>query len=385
MPRPATRAAFLVPAGFALLAGLDAALLLAGLAAPVHGQRLQDLHGVLMVLGFLGTLISLERAVALRRPWGYAAPLLLGAGALALLTPAPLLLGQLLLVDGTIAMLALYVALWRRQRDETMSVQLLAVVMAGCAAMLWVRVDVAAMLPWLTGFIVLTVAAERVELARLSLPPAAGPTLLTLAAALVGAAMLTLVEPTGGRGPATRGLGLLLLVLVGWLARYDVARRTIKASGLPRFSAAAMLAAYGWLAVAGATWLVGGVPAGQRGYDTVVHAVFLGFAMSMVMAHAPVILPAVLHRPLPYRPVLWAPLVLLHLGLFGRVGAGNGLGRHDAWQWGSALNVAAVLLFVVVAAASTLRSRPPSRPRPEAARGSGARRTVADAAPGAGT
>ena len=37
-------------------------------------------------------------------------------------------------------------------------------------------------------------------------------------------------------------------------------------------------------------------------YDAVVHAVFLGFTLSMIMAHAPVILPAVLRRPLPYRP-----------------------------------------------------------------------------------
>jgi len=37
------------------------------------------------------------------------------------------------------------------------------------------------------------------------------------------------------------------------------------------------------------------------GYDAVVHAIFLGFVISMVMAHAPVILPAVLRRPLPYR------------------------------------------------------------------------------------
>lgn len=361
MARPAARAWFLLPAGLALLAGLDAALLLAGTGAPVRSDRLSDVHGALMVLGFLGTLISLERAVALRRPWGYAAPAFFGAGGLALLTPAPRLLGQLILVDGAVAMLVLYVALWRRQRDETMSVQLLAVVMACCAAMLWVRVEVAAILPWLTGFVVLTVAAERVELARLSLPRTAGPTLLVLAAALVGTAMLTLVSPPGGPGVATRGFGIVLLVLVAWLTRYDVARRTIAATGLPRFSAAAMLTAYGWLTVAGATWLVGGVPTSQREYDTVIHAVFLGFAMSMVLAHAPVILPAVLHRPLPYRPVLWAPLGLLHLGLLIRIVVGNAAGQHGAWQLGAVLNVIAMLLFVLVALGLVLTAPAPAR------------------------
>ncbi|MGJ3560863.1 hypothetical protein ACR6C2_30315 [Streptomyces sp. INA 01156] len=60
----------LLPAGLALLAGLDAALLLLGLPAPVTADRLPEVHGVLMVLGFVGTLIALERAVALGRPWG---------------------------------------------------------------------------------------------------------------------------------------------------------------------------------------------------------------------------------------------------------------------------------------------------------------------------
>ena len=51
--------------------------------------------------------------------------------------------------------------------------------------------------------------------------------------------------------PGSRAFGLSLLVLVGWLAPRDVARRTIRSTGQARFSAAAMLAGYAWLAVAG--------------------------------------------------------------------------------------------------------------------------------------
>src|SRR5690625_5162317 len=92
--RPAARAragrlALLATGGVSMLAGLNAALLLLGVDAPVAGQQLPMLHGMLMMLGFLGTLISLERAVALRQVWGYLAPGLLGAGAILLLTPAP--------------------------------------------------------------------------------------------------------------------------------------------------------------------------------------------------------------------------------------------------------------------------------------------------------
>ena len=65
------RAGFLLPAALALLAGLDAALMLLGLPAPVTAERLPDVHGMLLVLGFVGTLIALERAVALRHPAGF--------------------------------------------------------------------------------------------------------------------------------------------------------------------------------------------------------------------------------------------------------------------------------------------------------------------------
>ena len=50
-----------------------------------------------MVCGFLGAVISLERAVALGRPWTYAAPLFSVVGALVLLTTLAPFLGALLM------------------------------------------------------------------------------------------------------------------------------------------------------------------------------------------------------------------------------------------------------------------------------------------------
>ena len=85
IPRlPVGRLAFLLLAGIALLAGLDASLVRLGAIAPVASTSLGTVHGLLMIYGFLGTAICLERAVALqsdgRRKWAYAAPLLTGAG-----------------------------------------------------------------------------------------------------------------------------------------------------------------------------------------------------------------------------------------------------------------------------------------------------------------
>lgn len=344
----------LLPGGLALLAGLDAALTLAGLPAPVGSPRLAALHGPLMVLGFLGTVIALERAVALRRPWGQFAPGLLGAGALALVVLPDPLLGRLLLTQGLLALVLVYAALWRRNQDPTVAVEALGAVLATCAALLLTRVPVTDVVALLVAFVVLTIAAERVELARLAMPAGAGGRLVALAVPLALAALATLLWPVG----AGRATAVVLLALTLWLLRHDVARRTINATGLPRFAAAALLAGYAWLLVAGLLLLSTGRPQGAA-YDVVVHAVFLGYAMSMVLAHAPVILPAVLRVRLPYSRWMWVPLLLLHATLLVRVVAALLSGTPSTpvvatWTGAAAGNVAALLLFVLTAVVTAI-------------------------------
>ncbi|HLN75401.1 MAG TPA: hypothetical protein VK204_00070 [Nocardioidaceae bacterium] len=354
------RLPFLVPGGVALVAGLDAALMLIGLPAPVSADRLPDVHGMLLVLGFVGTLIALERAVALGRPAGFLAPGLLGAGAVLLLSPAPLVVGRGALLAGTVALTALYVPLWRRQRDDAVLIQGLGAVLAVGAATLWLgSVQVPALLPWLVGFIVLTIAGERLELARIAMGPGAGHRLVVLSAAVLVTVTASLLWPAAG-APA---LGLVLLLLVGWLAAHDVARRTVRTGGLVRFMAASMLAGYFWLAVAAAVWLVGGPATEGVRYDALVHAVFLGFTISMIMAHAPVILPAVLRLPMTYHPALLVPAAALHASLALRLWVGDALGVRLAWQVGGALNIASLLGFVGVVVWVLSRSARPGAPR----------------------
>ncbi|AEI12749.1 hypothetical protein [Cellulomonas gilvus] len=360
------RLVLLLPAGVALLAGLDAALTLLGLPAPVRLDRLPVVHGPLMVLGFVGTLVALERAVALAprtagersRPWAWASPGLLGLGGLLLVAPAPLVVGQLCQVGGAGVLVALYGAAWGRRADAAIAVQGLGAVAAVGAAALWAAgVPVPALAPWLVAFLVLTIAGERLELMRITpVPAAAERGLVAASLGLVSGAALTLLWP----GLGTAVLGASLVGLVAVLGRFDVARRTVRGHGLPRFMAVAMLASFAWLAVAGGIWLLGGPATGGVRYDAVLHAVFLGFVMSMVMAHAPVILPAVLRRPLPYRPVMYVPLALLHSTLVLRVLVGDA--RDVAWavQVGGVGNIVAVLTFVAVAATSVLRGAPPT-------------------------
>lgn len=355
--------ALLALGGASLLAGLDAGLVRAGVWAPVPSERLGLAHGIVMVLGFLGTLISLERAQSLGRSWALLAPATLAAGSLALILGAPPVFGALLLAQGCAVFVVIYLVLWQRARAPVVAVESLAAVSALLAAVLWLVAPIPAIVCLLVTFVVLTIAAERTELAVLTMGVQAPARLLVLGSLLVLTSLLALAWPAGG----LHAFGAALLAMTVWLVRDDVARRFIRASGLRRYSAAALLAGYGWLAVAGATWLVVGVPIGPA-YDVTVHAVFLGYAMSMVIAHAPIILPAVIGRALPYARVSWVPLVMLHVGLLVRV-AGDVISAAGAgelvWQVGSVLTVLAVLVFVVVSFALVLMSsRPTSSRRP---------------------
>lgn len=360
MTAPARRALpartlLLLPTGVTLLAGLVGAVGLLDLGHIPQRARLLglgEIHGPLMVLGFLGTLIALERAVAARVTWAYLAPILTAAGAVMTIPPSTRAVGTTLTVLGLTALAVVYGALWRRQRDDLVLVQMAAAGNGVLGAVIWPRADVATALPWFVGFIVLTIAAERVELARLQIRDGEGM-LVALTTAYIAAGTTALLLPRIG----DRLVGLTLLALTGWLSTADVARRTVRLTGQARFSAVALLAAYGWLGVGALTWVAAGPLVTAAAYDTVVHAVFLGFAMSMVLAHAPVILPAVIRRPLPYRRAFWIPLVVLHAGLVVRILLGHGIPAPVLWQVGALVTVTALLLLPVVLVTATARAR----------------------------
>lgn len=345
--RPAFRMLFLLPAGAALLVGLNAGLQLLGADAPLKLDRFPEIHGMLLVLSFVGTVIALERTVALGKAAGYLSPALLGVAGLFMISPLPLLVGKLVLLAGTIAMLLVYVPLWRRQRDNVVLIQVLGGVTAVGAAALWLRVpSIAVLLPFLISFVVLTIAGERLELARIGITsPRAEPILTSLAFAMTMATVATLLWPAAGY-PL---FGLSLLAMVAWLVGFDAARKTIRGQGLPRYIAACLLAGYGWLAIAGVVLALHDTTLTGASYDAVLHSVFLGFTISMIMAHAPVILPAVLRKPLPYTELFWVPAVLLHLSLLLRLGLGDAAGIQGAWVAGGVLNVISILLFAVMA------------------------------------
>jgi len=360
---------FLIPGGLCLLLGLDAALLLLGVWAPLSWARVAALHAPLMVFGFVGTLVVLERAVAARRGWGFAAPALLGLGSLVLLSPLPAAVGISMIGLGFVALLAVYAVIRLRSPAAAVDIQLLGAVAGLAAAILWLAgTPIPALVPTMAVFLILTIAGERLELARISPLVDARVERLGLGCAMLLVALAAIAPLWPQAGYPLLGVALALLVV--WLFRYDVATRLVRTNGMPRYMAACLLAGYVWLLVPAAIWLVAGKVTDGRLYDAALHAIFLGFVISMIMAHAPVILPAVLRKPLPYRPFLYLPVVLLHASLVVRLLGGDAWGNADAVRWGGIINVISLLLFAALSIISAamgpvkklVRDRPKARP-----------------------
>jgi hypothetical protein len=348
-----TRLPFIALAMLALLAALWAGLVRLGWGLPPLLLPLPEAHGPLMVSGFVGTVISLERAVAVGKRWTYTAPALSGVGALMLLAVLPLPLGQLSITLGSLVLLAIFAVILRRQPALFTLTMLLGAVMWLVGNLLWLAGwSIFQVVLWWAGYLILTIAGERLELGRMLRLSRNVQTLFFLMVVLfiAGPAIYMFDRSLGVR---VSGIGMIGLAL--WLLRYDIARRTVRQPGLTRFTAMSLLSGYVWLAIGGLFALLFDSPfSNLLQYDALLHSLFLGFIISMIFGHAPIILPAVLGRKMPFQSTFYAHLLLLHLSLLLRVG-GDLLSVPAAREWGGLFNVIALLLFVA-STASALRT-----------------------------
>ncbi|TCJ12133.1 hypothetical protein EPD60_16405 [Flaviaesturariibacter flavus] len=308
-------------------------------------------HGNLMVNCFLATLILLERAVTFRQWWVRLLPLLNALALLPLLAGAPqAALGMQL--AGSVGFAVLCGWLLYRHRELYYLVFLtgaLSLVVAN--SVLLQSGSYPAATGWWVAFLLLTIVAERLELSKfLPRSPAQRNALLACLALILPGLLL----------PMTTGKWLLAAALGGtgcWLLRYDMARISVRLPGAHRYSGRLLLAGYCWLPVASVLILLQHrIP---LGYDAVLHSFFLGFVFSMIFAHAPVILPAVLKKRLTvYHPLLYAWFGWLQVSLLVRIGAD--IAGDASWRRGALLgNGLPILLFFVTVAvrvSSGLRS-----------------------------
>jgi len=314
-----------------------------GWQLPVIQPKLPISHGPLMVAGFFGTLIALERAVAMGKAWTYVGPLLSGIGGILLTLGVPGIAGPVLMTLGSLWLVIIFVVILREHWVSYMIVMALGAAALLVGNLFWLfGWQVYHVVLWWAGFLILTIAGERLEIGRLvQKPKYSQPLFLGITVVyLVGLVSMPFNWDLGIRVNSLCILGLAL-----WLLRFDIAQKTIKQSGLTRFIAVCLLSGYVWLIVAGMVGTIyGAVPAGPV-YDTFLHSIFLGFVFAMIFGHAPIIFPAVLGFDINYKSRFYIPLVLLHISLLIRtVGEMSGFG----WSrlWGGLFNIIAVLLYL---------------------------------------
>jgi hypothetical protein len=345
----------------AMLCGLWGGLWRLGFDLP-HGAGVADMHGALLICGLFGTVISLERAVALGHDWAFGAPALAGLGTVMLLAGAPVVAGASAYALAAAALAAVTLLVTIRQ-PAIFTGTLLAGALAWLSGtVLWITgSSIPEVSGWWLGFLILTIAGERLELGRLMAQKRGSEALFLFGVVLLAAgAQIGVMVGTG-----STIYGLALLVLTAWLIRHDVVRHTIRQAGQTRFMAACMMAGYFWLGAAGVLLIALPPATTAFGYDAALHAVLIGFVLSMVFGHALIILPAVAKVRIAYRPALYVPLAVLHLSVLLRIG-GDVLADDLTRAWSGPLTVAALLGFVAVIVSGVVRRRRPAvRPGPD--------------------
>jgi hypothetical protein len=336
-----------------LIAGIWTGLSRLGWGIPEIRVGLLEFHGPLMICGFLGTVIGLERAVALDKGWAYLGPFLSGIGSIMIIFSQNDFPGQLLITIASLLFVIVFIAILRKQL-ATFTVTM------GLGALLWLIGNVLwlsgypvyLIVSWWAGYLVLTIGGERLDLSRF-LSPSRSSYVIFFASIfffLIGVIYTTTNSVTG-----IRIFGLGMIALTVWLVMHDIATKTIKQVGLTRFVAVCLLTGYFWLGLSGIFALFSGeLTPGTAMYDAILHSLFLGFVLAMIFGHAPIIFPAVLGVPIIYSPLFYIHFALLQASLIIRI-AGDIASISNASMGGGLLNAVSLLLFIVNTAVGGIR------------------------------
>lgn len=325
----------------ALLLALWAGLLRLGWTLPTF-PTLSSAHGPLMIAGFLGVLIPLERAVAIRQKWMFAVPIITCSGWIALFFST--LAGAVLIILGSLGTLAILGVMVRREPQVHTITMMLGALSWVVGNFLWLfGLPIFKIIFLWMAFLILTIGGERLELSRVLQPTVSQRRLfIAVTIALLSGAILSLFTLQWG----ARLSGLSMLVLALWFLKNDLARRNIHHQNpLTRYIAICLFSGFIWLGISGILNLIIGASYAGPLYDAALHTIFVGFVMSMIFGHAPIIFPAILGAPIAYTPAFYAHVSLLHLSLVVRF-VGDLNGQMDIRLVGGLLNEVAILLFL---------------------------------------
>ncbi len=270
-------------------------------------------HGAIMVGGFLGTLISLEKIIPLRKRYLLLIPASSGASVFLFFLDQPRY-ALILLIAAALGLSLVFLSYLIRTKDLIYFMML-------CGGLCWITGNIVLIaknsypsaFPWWIGFILFIITSERLELTKF-LPVTQQLRVLLTGFLFLYAAGIIWSFHAGGHWISAAALIAVSL----WLMKNDIVGISIKKGGLQRFIATSLLCGYVAMLVTGVFLVT--LRNAPFGYDIVLHTFFLGFAFSMIFAHGPVILPGVLGiSAKPWHPIMYGWLILLHASLATRI------------------------------------------------------------------
>jgi hypothetical protein len=359
---------FILPlALIGLIVGLGTGLSRLAWGMDSFSQHWQMIHGPLMLNAFLGTLLGLERATALAGMskglrWSYLVPALNALGGLVLLVDNGTVVSRFIFVLSSFGLVVLFGVMLKQHFSHYVVVMAVGSILWLVGNSLWLfgQPLYVVVHSWIA-FLVLTIVGERLELSRvMRLRVWQGWLLIGFIAVFLAGVLLSPLDLALGIRIA--GFGSLGMAL--WLLSYDLSRRTIRQSGLPRYIALCLIPGYVWLGIAGAIGLWKGAVYAGLDYEALLHSYLLGFVFSMIFGHAPIILPALTQLKYPYHPLLFVHLAVLHLSLLLRV-YGDLSVNIALRQWGGMFNVIAILSFLLITVGLVVSEKRKGMPLPE--------------------
>jgi hypothetical protein len=344
-----SRIPFLMLAFLCLLTGLWTGLTRLGWELTPLPSTLH--HGAIMVGGFIGTLILLEKIIPLKIQSLYILPVLSAASSLLFS------LGQPMIAIASLSLASLGLALTfllylKKERGPVQYMMLIGSVcwLAG-NIQLFVKPFYPRVIPWWIGFALFIIIAERLELMKFL--PVSRLAKTILYALLV---LLSIGVANSFHGPGGIVYGAALIGISIWSMRFDIIGITILKTKLTRYIAVALLLSYFSLLLSG-IFIIVSPTTNWLSYDTTIHTFFIGFVLSMIFAHGPVIIPGVLGISFkPYHKLFYLWLTLLHISWITRVQA-NFLLDLDLRKLSGVISLIAILGYLITIATLVIRSK----------------------------
>lgn len=272
-------------------------------------------HGIIMTGSFLGALISMERAVVMKNKSWFLIPILaILALPLNLFGFTQIAIISLVLSSAGLTFL-MYIQSMKVKEASHYVITLGAFCWAVGNALLLKSDFIPMVVPWWIAFLLFTIVGERLELSRFL--PVKNVFVIFLYALIAGVFSSFFIPFHFG---GSRITGIFMALIAVWLLRFDMARISVKKKGEYRYIGLGLIVGFMWLLVHALIMIF--LENHSLYYDMWVHSFFLGFAFSMIWAHAPIIFPSVVKvKRLIYHPGLYIPWLFFQLTLIGRVWA----------------------------------------------------------------